>query len=486
MDALTLRKMGIQLVPKRGIREPITKLKHNTEGRTTGLKYTTHTTSPSTLNKIKTEEPTYPMDEGTHIPPETKPPYAPINEAPLTPTYTPPQSVTVLKKPRQARESTDQHGPIHGEDTRHPNETQPQSTDTHRPHQPATHPLDRETPETHDLTVERTYITSDPITEQQHLGTHTLEQNDNAAGNYPVMWVYKNPHYDHTPNSREPKWIQTQPPNHLIIKSNQARLIQPYPDTRDTPPYQGETGSLSNPLVDSQTPPSKGGFGHHTPSIYFCLLCNRRYSTENNLKRHINEKHRPFVCDRCKTRFSSREDLNRHNTEEVLKHRLIDQLYTIWNSTVTEGSTEGQQQASADRPLAQPFMRKRKIYKCHLCTKDSQGKSNLKKHIRLVHTHKGVKPYICPYCTKASSLRENCTRHIRTLHPGKEVTVIHADQPNKGDHDTLDILRKLNKPQPTDSAGVTTKTFSELPYDLGEPANKKHKMEETPMINTPT
>ena len=47
---------------------------------------------------------------------------------------------------------------------------------------------------------------------------------------------------------------------------------------------------------------------------------------------------------------------------------------------------------------------------CPLCSKRSNTKQHMEKHIL---THTGEQPFACPYCTKRFNDYSNCRRHIR-------------------------------------------------------------------------
>lgn len=70
-----------------------------------------------------------------------------------------------------------------------------------------------------------------------------------------------------------------------------------------------------------------------------------------------------------------------------------------------------------------------KRFTCNFCGKKFPQSWKVQRHMRLVHTHKGVKEFQCGYCPHASALLHNCKSHIKAKHPGFEIKVIRLNPP---------------------------------------------------------
>lgn len=117
---------------------------------------------------------------------------------------------------------------------------------------------------------------------------------------------------------------------------------------------------------------------HNNPDHFRCGMCRKSYTTQNNLKRHIDAIHnklRPFICEVCGSSFSQRYSLRLHN-EEV----------------------HGKEKAK---------------YICHDCGKTYGTKDKLKFHIKWAHQGYGKKE--CKLCNKIY-LINNYKRHMRDVH----------------------------------------------------------------------
>ena len=58
----------------------------------------------------------------------------------------------------------------------------------------------------------------------------------------------------------------------------------------------------------------------------------------------------------------------------------------------------------------EPIKYGQRDFGCPLCSKRSNTKQHMEKHIL---THTGEQPFACPYCTKRFNDYSNCRRHIR-------------------------------------------------------------------------
>lgn len=63
----------------------------------------------------------------------------------------------------------------------------------------------------------------------------------------------------------------------------------------------------------------------------------------------------------------------------------------------------------------------KKSVKCDHCSYVTSTNSHLREHVRIMHTHRDVKPYKCAYCDFCTALSGNCRKHIKNKHKGCEI-----------------------------------------------------------------
>lgn len=119
---------------------------------------------------------------------------------------------------------------------------------------------------------------------------------------------------------------------------------------------------------------------HLQASEISCELCEKKFTTQRNLKRHLHQIHNPdfsyLECDDCSKIFKG-------------KHSLIAHIQATHNIS-------------------------RHSSKCHICHKVYTNKRNLKRHIESFHGEKGV--YKCSLCPKIYTSNQSLRRHSRIRH----------------------------------------------------------------------
>ena len=56
----------------------------------------------------------------------------------------------------------------------------------------------------------------------------------------------------------------------------------------------------------------------------YCLLCQKQFASEKNLRRHHNRQHQvcttpPYLCNFCHTGFQTFEEYKSHHSERLLR-----------------------------------------------------------------------------------------------------------------------------------------------------------------------
>ncbi|KAG7306821.1 hypothetical protein JYU34_008266 [Plutella xylostella] len=119
-----------------------------------------------------------------------------------------------------------------------------------------------------------------------------------------------------------------------------------------------------------------------------CLICLKTFTTQRNLKRHINQLHNPdfeyLECDDCSKIFKG-------------KHSLINHIQAMHNPANKQNCT------------------------CHVCDRTYTNTRNLKRHIETCHGERGE--YKCCFCTKVYTSNQSLRRHQRIRHNPKITNV---------------------------------------------------------------
>ncbi len=69
-----------------------------------------------------------------------------------------------------------------------------------------------------------------------------------------------------------------------------------------------------------------------------------------------------------------------------------------------------------------------KTFHCEFCDHVSADRSHLQEHVRVVHTHRNVKPYKCAYCEFHCATSGNCRKHCKAKHRDLPVQVIKVSE----------------------------------------------------------
>ena len=129
----------------------------------------------------------------------------------------------------------------------------------------------------------------------------------------------------------------------------------------------------------------------HCEKISFdCDSCESIFTSEDNLKRHMEYTHSTekseHGCDICDDIFKRKDNLLRHKREV---HAFSDGIVVIKGVNDTESS-----------------------FKCPLCETYFARKSNLKRHTDKVHSQED-NSYICDICQKTYGRKDNLKKHMK-------------------------------------------------------------------------
>ena len=111
-----------------------------------------------------------------------------------------------------------------------------------------------------------------------------------------------------------------------------------------------------------------------------CMFCDKPFSTDSNLKRHVKSAHeveKKLKCERCDYSTYRKDNLERHL---IMAHT---------------DSTEG------------------RLFECELCGINMKRKDNLKEHTKICT---GKKKYMCEKCSKVSKTKNALWMHMKRYH----------------------------------------------------------------------
>ncbi|XP_030626677.1 LOW QUALITY PROTEIN: zinc finger protein 800b [Chanos chanos] len=160
-----------------------------------------------------------------------------------------------------------------------------------------------------------------------------------------------------------------------------------------------------------------------------CLLCQRKYSTQERLKRHLRIVHKIVMMKNAKS--SSNDTQTSASISSTAKKTPNTKVTGSTETTPASSSNASRRGQLKRRKLDvgenNPASRKPKLsmgfdFKqlfCKLCKRQFSSRQNLTKHIEL-HTDNGndifIKFYRCPLCRYESRRKRDVLRHVSVVH----------------------------------------------------------------------
>ncbi|XP_055595135.1 zinc finger protein 557-like [Uranotaenia lowii] len=147
---------------------------------------------------------------------------------------------------------------------------------------------------------------------------------------------------------------------------------------------------------------------HKTKQEFLCIPCDKQFSTDNSLKIHnrtIHERGIGHVCDICLKVFKTKENLQIHLVEHENKESIV--------CTVCGESMKNQ--ITLDMHMKR-HTKSTMAISCHICGQQSQTTEAMREHIQEEHKIKRRHP-----CTV-------CKRTYRKQHSLKEHMAMHAGE----------------------------------------------------------
>ncbi|XP_061758461.1 zinc finger protein 341 isoform X2 [Nerophis ophidion] len=164
-------------------------------------------------------------------------------------------------------------------------------------------------------------------------------------------------------------------------------------------------------------------------SVYRCVKCQGRYSTQEALEQHLLTASHNFPCPHCQKVFPSERYFRRHlpthgiggrfkchmckkafKTEHYLKlHTRIHSGEKPYKCSVCDATFNRKDKVKRHMLIHEPFKKYKCPFRTHVgCSKEFNRPDKLKAHIL---SHSGIKPFKCQLCHKAFSRRAHMMEH---------------------------------------------------------------------------
>uniref|UniRef100_A0A673BKN8 Zinc finger protein 341 n=1 Tax=Sphaeramia orbicularis TaxID=375764 RepID=A0A673BKN8_9TELE len=164
-------------------------------------------------------------------------------------------------------------------------------------------------------------------------------------------------------------------------------------------------------------------------TVYRCVKCQSRYSTQEALEQHLLTASHNFPCPHCQKIFPCERYFRRHlpthgvgrrfkcqickkafKTEHYLKlHTRIHSGEKPYKCSLCEATFNRKDKVKRHMLIHEPFKKYKCPFRTHVgCTKEFNRPDKLKAHIL---SHSGIKPYKCLFCQKAFSRRAHMLEH---------------------------------------------------------------------------
>ena len=154
-------------------------------------------------------------------------------------------------------------------------------------------------------------------------------------------------------------------------------------------------------------------------NAYQCKICDRKFSTTFNLKRHSSKSH-GLQCNNCDKNFTIEKHLKEHIS-------IVHEEKNIFPCKI------------CDRKFSTQFNLKRHSSKlhglnCNNCDKMFVMERHLRYHISIFHSsisvHDAKNPHMCKSCEKQFSRRSNLKRHYSKVHEHQKIKIeIKTEEP---------------------------------------------------------
>ncbi|XP_053949183.1 uncharacterized protein LOC128857451 [Anastrepha ludens] len=171
---------------------------------------------------------------------------------------------------------------------------------------------------------------------------------------------------------------------------------------------------------------------HRSLRPYKCTLCMCAFRCKNALEQHTQKRHQPentlesatpiSNCDKCPKIFSTREELQEHHElvhpeSYPVQCRRCPLIQPLTRSKLVEHfriehPVEHRKHfPTVGRPLNEPI--KPTPWQCEVCKRYMRSEAALRDHR---HTHRNERPHECQFCSKRFATTSNLRQHMRGVH----------------------------------------------------------------------
>ena len=166
---------------------------------------------------------------------------------------------------------------------------------------------------------------------------------------------------------------------------------------------------------------------HITEPQFFCPICNRGFSFQRSMDRHvkaIHEDRKDYNCtaDGCEKAFRSRYELNEHFNNihaEVKKRRPVEQV----TCDVCEKVCSSRKVLYSHKKLVHEGVKWGLKFECKLCKENFESKYKKSKHWGQVHRNGKIKVRTCHCCNSDFQLFDEYKTHVES-HVGSFICLI--------------------------------------------------------------
>ena len=142
-----------------------------------------------------------------------------------------------------------------------------------------------------------------------------------------------------------------------------------------------------------------------------CKVCKKTklFGTEEQLAKHMKEKHGPFTCEKCDKSFSSRQALNNHG----MQHGAAPMFQCSYCERGFSNSYSLKIHENVHHKGVKPFL-------CNECGNGFTSKASLNEHMNI---HNGIRPFECTICDIKFARKSAFRLHNISEHNEKTMNV---------------------------------------------------------------
>lgn len=160
--------------------------------------------------------------------------------------------------------------------------------------------------------------------------------------------------------------------------------------------------------------------------IYKCCQCHKAFTQKFSFDLHVKEEHTNqaqylYLCHICGELCDEKHCLTKHNKPEIEENQIED-LYLCHICGQFVNKTHAnckptqiyQKLSKNDKTQPNEIQKIKKKVSCPICQNTFATKTNLNKHIRVIHQK--IKNFQCDICQKRLSTNAHLVQHVNSTH----------------------------------------------------------------------